>query len=203
MRTKRIILSLYVLLTGTLLANAQEGIHWQCNIYDYQYDMTVYFTLQQGDEAITDYSDYEVAAFVGDECRGVAEIQTVTTADDSTVQYGYLRIRSNQTEGESVSFKVYQSSTGKTLIVTETMLFKNQDMTGLPSTPFTLTLPNTLKGDANGDGYVNAADIVEVVNYIMGYPSEKFDEILADANNDGTVNAADIVTIVNYIMAVN
>ncbi|MBO7045507.1 MAG: dockerin type I repeat-containing protein, partial [Prevotella sp.] len=66
-----------------------------------------------------------------------------------------------------------------------------------------LTLPNTLKGDANGDGYVNAADIVEVVNYIMGYPSEKFDEILADANNDGTVNAADIVTIVNYIMAVN
>ena len=57
-----------------------------------------------------------------------------------------------------------------------------------------------VKGDANGDGTVNAADIVEVVNYIMGSPSGNFKEALADANGDGTVNAADIVTIVNTIM---
>ena len=56
------------------------------------------------------------------------------------------------------------------------------------------------KGDANGDGTVNAADIVEVVNYIMGSPSEKFKEDGADASGDGTINAADIVTIVNIIM---
>ena len=55
-------------------------------------------------------------------------------------------------------------------------------------------------GDANGDGTINAADIVEVVNYIMNNPSEKFDEKSADANGDGVVNAADIVTIVNIIM---
>jgi arabinan endo-1,5-alpha-L-arabinosidase len=55
-------------------------------------------------------------------------------------------------------------------------------------------------GDANGDGTVNAADIVEVVNYIMGKPSDKFDAEAADANHDGTVNAADIVYIVNLIM---
>ena len=55
-------------------------------------------------------------------------------------------------------------------------------------------------GDANGDGTVNAADIVEVVNYIMGSPSGKFDIGNADVNGDGTVNAADIVTIVNLIM---
>ena len=56
-------------------------------------------------------------------------------------------------------------------------------------------------GDANGDGTINAADIVEVVNYIMGHPSEKFKAKGADANEDGTVNAADIVKIVNMIMA--
>ena len=56
------------------------------------------------------------------------------------------------------------------------------------------------EGDANNDGTVNAADIVEVVNYIMNNPSEKFDEKSADANGDGVVNAADIVTIVNIIM---
>lgn len=58
------------------------------------------------------------------------------------------------------------------------------------------------KGDVNSDGVVNAEDIVEVVNYIMGTPSPsgKFNLTSADANEDGTVNAADIVTIVNIIM---
>jgi hypothetical protein len=60
---------------------------------------------------------------------------------------------------------------------------------------------SVLEGDANGDGVVNAADIVEVVNYIMGSPSEKFDENAADVNGDKYVNAADIVGIVNLIMA--
>ena len=62
---------------------------------------------------------------------------------------------------------------------------------------------NAEPGDANGDGTINAADIVEVVNYIMGNPTEKFVEVGADANGDGTVNAADIVAIVNMIMATN
>ena len=56
------------------------------------------------------------------------------------------------------------------------------------------------KGDANGDDTVNAADIVEVVNYIMGHPSSKYKEDTADANGDGVVNAADIVAIVYIIM---
>ena len=55
-------------------------------------------------------------------------------------------------------------------------------------------------GDANGDGTVNAADIVEVVNYIMNNPSEIFNDKAADANGDGVVNAADIVAMVNLIM---
>ena len=58
-------------------------------------------------------------------------------------------------------------------------------------------------GDANGDGSVNAADIVEVVNYIMGSASAKFDFAAADVNGDGSVNAADIVVIVNMIMSGN
>ena len=57
-----------------------------------------------------------------------------------------------------------------------------------------------LKGDANGDGIVNATDIVEVLNAIMGHPSVLFDENNADSNSDGAVNAADIVQIANKIM---
>lgn len=61
--------------------------------------------------------------------------------------------------------------------------------------------PGTMAGDANGDGNVNAADIVEVVNFIMGNPSAAFNASTADLNGDGTVNAADIVYIVNSIMS--
>ena len=56
-----------------------------------------------------------------------------------------------------------------------------------------------LKGDVNGDNIVNAADIVEVINYIMGNPSEKFNIIAAEMNGDGVVNIADIVQIVNIV----
>lgn len=56
------------------------------------------------------------------------------------------------------------------------------------------------KGDVNGDGTVNVTDIVELVNYIMGHPSDKFNEAPADANSDGEINNDDITTIVNNIM---
>jgi pectinesterase len=66
---------------------------------------------------------------------------------------------------------------------------------------FTFHLTNFVKGDANDDLVVNAADIVEVVNYIMGNPSAAFNFSAADVNGDGSVNAADIVLIVNLILA--
>ena len=59
------------------------------------------------------------------------------------------------------------------------------------------------KGDTNGDDIVNAADIVEVVNYIMGNPSDIFNIIAADMNSDGVVDGTDIKLIMNVILAVN
>ena len=60
----------------------------------------------------------------------------------------------------------------------------------------------TIKGDANGDGVVNAADIVAVVNYIIGNPSMDFVYENVDINDDHALNAADIVLIVNKIMTI-
>ena len=60
---------------------------------------------------------------------------------------------------------------------------------------------NFIKGDANGDGEVNVADIVEIVNYIMNKPSEKFIFSVADMNDDGEVNVSDIVKVVSLIMS--
>jgi len=58
-------------------------------------------------------------------------------------------------------------------------------------------------GDANGDGNVNVTDIVEIVNYILGHPSDKFIFEAADVNSDGQVNVTDIVSVVNIILSSN
>jgi hypothetical protein len=69
-----------------------------------------------------------------------------------------------------------------------------------PTAAAVVTETALAKGDANGDGMVNAADIVEVVNYIKGHPSIVFIKALADVNDDGNVNTTDLELIVNIIM---
>lgn len=54
--------------------------------------------------------------------------------------------------------------------------------------------------DANGDGKLNIADIVEAINYMNGKPSKRFNKAAADANNDSKVNIGDILRMVNAIM---
>ena len=57
-----------------------------------------------------------------------------------------------------------------------------------------------LSGDANGDGVVNIADIVEIVNFINNKPSEKFDQLAANVTGDDKVNEDDIAAILDVIM---
>ena len=58
----------------------------------------------------------------------------------------------------------------------------------------------TLLGDANGDGVVNVADIVEINNYILGKPSSRFNSINADTNLDSYVTDDDILYIQDIIL---
>lgn len=54
-------------------------------------------------------------------------------------------------------------------------------------------------GDANGNGVVEKLDVVEIVNYIIGKTSDKFNFVAADVNKDGVVNATDIVKVISII----
>ena len=56
-------------------------------------------------------------------------------------------------------------------------------------------------GDVNGDKKVNAADIVEFVNYLKGNASDRFVLDAADVDGNGTVDKADITAIEKIIMA--
>ena len=60
-------------------------------------------------------------------------------------------------------------------------------------------IDDDLVGDANSDGIVNAADIVEMVNYIIGKPSSTFNKNSADMNGDGVVNAVDVTLLIKAI----
>jgi len=176
-------------------ARAQTS-HWQTDIYAYQYDMTAYVALAAGDEAVTDYSNYEVAAFCGDECRGVASVQTANGKS-----YLYLRIRSNQSSGETFTFKVYVKDIDREVDVENfSMDFAAQSVNGLPSNPVVLSFVPYIPGDADGDGVVDLTDAVAIYEFYMNGEYPNFAEIAADFDGDGTVDLTDAVLIYEYYM---
>ena len=129
-------------LTGLLLcvASMQAQQHWQCNVHDFQYDMTVYAALQLNGQGVAASEAYEVAAFCGEECRGIATAESIPGTDST---YYYLRIRSNVIAGDSITFKYYDPSTDEEIELNESLTFVSQSIAGFPSSPFTLT------GEAN------------------------------------------------------
>ena len=59
----------------------------------------------------------------------------------------------------------------------------------------------TIKGDVNGDGKVNAADVTTVYNYIANPEATGLTLDKVDINGDGNVNATDITDLYNIIQA--
>ena len=167
--------------------------HWTCDSYAFQFDMTAYVQLTDGGFPLQDYSDYEIAAFVGDECRGIAQIV------EATKPYGLIRIRSNEVNGDHVYFKVYRFSTSEEITINDVGIeFISQGIEGLPSAPLSLELTHQfLVGDTNGDGEVNIADLNALIDVIL---SNDYDRVF-DVNNDGEVNIADVNTLIDIILA--
>ena len=60
--------------------------------------------------------------------------------------------------------------------------------------------PSYKLGDANSDQAVDVADVVAIVNYILGEPNDPFVEAAADVNGDGKIDVDDVVAVVNIIL---
>ena len=145
-----------------------QNTHWTCDANAFEYDMTAYLTVGYGSSVVGNLADYEVAAFVGDECRGVSRM--ITAANGTP--YLYMRIRSNQANGENVAFKVFQKSKNKEIECAETLSFKSRSVVGFPSTPHciklvavTYTMDVTVKGGGKvtGAGAYKEGDMVTLV----------------------------------------
>lgn len=194
---QRLLANLCVVLWASALS-AQT--HFACDYRQYQYDMAIYFMLQTGGENVSAPEDYEVAAFVGDECRGVGEFFTTTGANGQVISYGYLRVYSNQLNGETFSFKYYDKQADKyDNILGVSIDFVSNAVIGLPSSPQLFSL-DILMGDVNGDGLIDVADISAMTNYILERSNTVFIEAAADMNGDGSIDVSDVSAITNIIL---
>lgn len=205
MRTNRIwkmVVCLFALLP-LWAVSAQAQQHWQMDYHQYRYDMTVYFMpVDEEGSPVDNPGNYEVAAFVGDECRGVGTIRTETLGDGRTVTYGYMRVYSNSDSDETVSFRYYKKDSSEEGTVADTTLtFENNGVTGLPSSPFGLVVTTFVPTDPNQDGSIDIFDALAIVDYYLNGTTEGLDLDAADFNHDGVVDMFDAVAIVEYYLA--
>lgn len=191
MNKLRTICCLISVLFSMTILHAQDS-QWSVNPYDYKYDMTVYAKVVYEGAEVSDYSNYEIGAFVGNECRGVGDVQT-----KDSYTWVYLRVRSNQASGEKLIFKLYDKSIGRTSVIkpSQVIAFSSQGMIGKPSSPVTLEKPSYTLGDVNEDGKISVLDIVAIRQIISGQVDSNYNNLAADVNVDGKISVMDIVSV--------
>ena len=190
--------------------------HWACDIDAFKHDMTVYYQLQKNGVEVpfADLGNYELAAFVGDECRGVGEILT-QTVNEQTIHYGYLRVRSNAESGETVSFKVYVKDANQEVSIDEeaNIVFQSNQVVGYPSTPKALNISvfqlavavDPLKGSVTGaeaGSYYRGTQVTVKAIPATGYVFTKWSDNSVDNPHtitlNGNVDMSVVFTPVTY-----
>ena len=184
---------LVMLLLSTTFLHAQES-GWSVDPHDYQYDMTIYAQLVVEGQAVSDYENYEVAAFVGDECRAVGEVFS-----QEGYTWVYLRPRSNAASGETVTIKVYDKAKGRAVRINESFSFLSQGQEGEPSSPVNLTMKMYTLGDVNDDGFIDIADVTSVLAIMAGKGGSNLINEAADVNEDGYIDIADVTSVLSIM----
>lgn len=100
-----------------------------------QYSMSVIGKIQLSPGAFSANGNDIIGAFVGSECRGVAN------PVDSLNGIVYLTIGSNAETGSTVMFKVYLASTNEILHINETLAFQSGVEIGTTEDPYIFTFP--------------------------------------------------------------
>jgi len=74
---------------------------------------------------------------------------------------------------------------------------------GMPTVWVPITVKYPESGDANNDKEVDVADVITIVNKIVGKPNDKYHERAADANNDGYIDISDAQITLNRVLGRN
>lgn len=140
----------------------------------------------------------------------VAKSHTLEVADQGNGKYKFLLYSSSNAplignSGDLITFTVncdknategnYQAKVSSIL-----MADKNEKAIYPNDFTFDITIVDAIPGDVNDDGKINGLDIVKIVGYIMGSPTQPFIEAAADLNEDGIINGLDLVKEVSLVL---
>ena len=140
----------------------------------------------------------------------VAKSHTLEVADQGNGKYKFLLYSSSNAplignSGDLITFTIncdqnategnYQAKVSSIL-----MADKNEKAIYPNDFTFDITIVDAIPGDINDDGKINGLDIVKVVGYIMGSPTQPFIEAAADLNEDGIINGLDLVKEVSLVL---
>ena len=146
------VLLLVAAMCMSAFAFTRSSDDWTLNPSDYRYDMSLYFTVDPTIYANLDV--YEIGAFVGADCRGVA--QKIVLPDDEACLY--MRVRSNEAEGEEISLRVREKESGNVYDLVrkdgDPVKFASDAMLGLPSEPVVLLPLFNVSAEASEHGSV-------------------------------------------------
>lgn len=112
------------------------------------------------------------------------------TVSEETFRYGKLNFETWEEESASLEATLYVPYGCKAVYEAAPYWNTFKEIVELPCA----------KGDVNGDGDVDIADAVCIVNHIVGKSNPSFVIEAADANSDGDIDIADAVHIVNLIV---
>lgn len=153
--------------------------------YSYPDNMTMVIQLRDGDTVV---DTCEVAAFIGGECRGTAR----------ALGGLYYLVIIGQGYGQPMTLCTCLN--GEIVTIDDTLQYASDTNIGTPWEPYVINLqvPQIIKGDANGDGVVNTADIAAIIALAaQSSPLTSPAKEAADVNGDGKVDIADIIAVIN------
>ena len=142
MRNIRFVCLFLSVLGFAIQMRGQNDSNWNCNIYAYQYDMTFYLNLKEGGVVYDDYSDYEIGAFKGDECRGASSLIQLSENEAGKRSLLHLRVRSNAVVGDTLMLRLYKKSSNTERVLNTGIVFKSTMLLGTPSNPVVIPLDN-------------------------------------------------------------
>lgn len=124
------------------------------------------------------------------------------TFDDQGNQADAIRINEEIVDIETTAYTDYDVTPGTTYYymykVLSTDLQEFDASNVVAATPLTST-----KGDANGSGEVDVADVITTVNYASGQQPKPFIFEAADMNDDQSIDILDVIGIIKQIMTPN
>lgn len=139
---KRRVLFFLIAIAGINALSAQVP-SWSVDESLFEYSMTFVAKVNIGGERLTSSSDL-VGAFVGGQCRGIANPTYIASSD---AYFVYLTVFGN-TVGETITFKVYKTATNEEVTINTSIVFETNQHIGSRFQSFSIAEP-PLRSDAD------------------------------------------------------